>query len=170
MKNMTDKSIVQQFDSRRDKVLAWNTLQILHNYAKCNIQRKLQADGVRNFRRKALFKKAILGLKLQQSQRLTKYLYSRLFSVFSAWKTITKESNLLNKYLAECNFKQKAMKNQSHTIEQMGSSSKKKIFQGFNDEDGVFSAGHELVFAAAGQLSFADSVMIEYRGDDTNKG
>jgi len=49
----------------------------------------------------------------------------------------------------------------------MGSSSKKKRHDGMNDEeDGVFSAGHELVFTTAGHLSFADSMMVDYRTDD----
>ena len=48
-----------------------------------------------------------------------------------------------------------------------GSSAKKRgaAFGGENSEDGegVFSAGHELVFtSAAGQLSFADSVMVDH--------
>lgn len=42
---------------------------------------------------------------------MTKHRYSRLFAVFTAWKTVTKENNLLNMYLAECNYKQKAMMN-----------------------------------------------------------
>lgn len=46
-----------------------------------------------------------------------------------------------------------------------GSSSKKQgnRFGEGDDEDKVFSAGHELVFAAVGQLSFADSVMVDPR-------
>ena len=63
------------------------------------------------FRRRVLLKRGILSLKLQHSQRLTKFTYSRLFAVFTAWKTVTKENNLLSKYLAECNYKQKAMMN-----------------------------------------------------------
>lgn len=60
--------------------------------------------------------------------------------------------------------------NQSQTIEQMGggSSSHKRRRAAFNggeaseDGDAVFSAGHELVFTNAGQLSFADSVLVDY--------
>ena len=31
-----------------------------------------------------------------------------------------------------------------------------------DDGDAVFSAGHELIFPNAGQLSFADSVLVDY--------
>ena len=48
------------------------------------------------------------------------------------------------------------------TIEQMGSGKKKRDSFGEAD-DQEFTAGHELVFQAVGQLSFADSVMVDYR-------
>jgi len=77
-------------------------LQILHNYAKCQGARRNKDEKVIAFRKRTLMKRGILSLKLSHSWKLSKYNYSRLFTVFTAWKTQTKENNLLNKYLAQC--------------------------------------------------------------------
>lgn len=154
MTNHTNQSIVDSFESRRSKALCSQSLHVLLNYARCVRARREKAQLVDGFRRRTLLKRSLLSLKLEHSWKVSRHKYSRLFAVFTAWKTVTRESNLLNKYLAECNYKQKASINQSHTIEQMGGGGASSHVRASEDGDGIFSAGH--------QLSFADSVMVDY--------
>ena len=56
------------------------------------------------FRARILFKKSILGLKMNKTMKQNKNAYSKLFSIFTAWKNMTRENKLLGKYLAECNY------------------------------------------------------------------
>ena len=41
---------------------------------------------------------------MNKTMKQNKNAYSKLFSIFTAWKNMTRENKLLGKYLAECNY------------------------------------------------------------------
>ena len=117
LRTATNHTIVASFTTQRNRLLCTIAISVLANYAKCQQKRRREESTVTAFRKGQLLNKGMLGLKLQRSQRVSKHRYSRLFTIFTSWKTLTKENNLLKKYLAECNYKQKAMMAQSNTID-----------------------------------------------------
>lgn len=77
----------------------------------CNAEacqdRRAKRELVALFRRQHLLRKSMLSLVYNRKLSMSKHAYSKKFSVFTAWKSLTKENRLLNKYLKECNFQSK---------------------------------------------------------------
>jgi hypothetical protein len=44
------------------------------------------------------------SLQAAKKEMQSKHAYSRKFILFTAWKALTKENMLVNKYLKECNY------------------------------------------------------------------
>ena len=64
LRSATNQSIVQSFDTRRDQTLCWQVFQVLANYSRCQQKHRKQSTIVDTFRRRLLFKRVMLSLKL----------------------------------------------------------------------------------------------------------
>ena len=96
--------LVDTLENLRARRACHKVIRILQDYARCQQSRRASNDLIQLFRKRSLFKKSILGLKMNKTMKQNKNAYSKLFSIFTAWKNMAKENRLLGKYLAECNY------------------------------------------------------------------
>jgi len=91
----------------RDFRVKMTVMRVLLNNARVKQSRRARNDLVRLFRRQNLMRRTIRSFEVAKKLGESKHAYSKKFSVFTAWKSLTKENRLLNKYLRECNFQQR---------------------------------------------------------------